>query len=44
MIKRSLNERLNDNGGMPKISELTDPKAIARFGGAKLLIAPTLGV
>jgi hypothetical protein len=42
MEKKSFNQQLQDSKNMPIISELTDPKAIARYGGTKLLIAPPL--
>lgn len=42
MAKRSLNEKLLDNKDLPKISILEDPKAIALYGGNRLLIAPPL--
>lgn len=42
MPKKTFNEKLNDSKNMPKIIELTDPKAIIRYGGTKMLIAPPL--
>ena len=42
MAKRSYNDQLQDSRDMPKISILEDPKAIALYGGTKLLIAPPL--
>jgi alkylated DNA nucleotide flippase Atl1 len=42
MAKKSANDLLNDSRDMPKISEVTDPKQISRYGGTKLLIAPPL--
>lgn len=42
MAKKSFNDHLNDSRDMPKISEITDPGEISRYGGAKLLIAPPL--
>lgn len=42
MGKKTFNEKLEDSRDMPKISELTDSQAIAKFGGTKLLIAPPL--
>lgn len=42
MAKKTCNEHLHHSGDMPKISEITDPKQIARYGGTKLLIAPPL--
>jgi len=42
MAKRSLNDQLQDNKGLPKVSILEDPKAIALYGGNRLLIAPPM--
>lgn len=42
MAKKSFNEKLRDSKDMPKIIELTDPKAIMRYKGTKMLIAPPL--
>jgi alkylated DNA nucleotide flippase Atl1 len=42
MAKRSFNEQLHDSRDMPKVSVLEDPKAIAHYGGTKLLIAPPI--
>ncbi|MBC3889971.1 methylated DNA-protein cysteine methyltransferase [Acetobacterium paludosum] len=42
MAKKSFNEKLNDSKDQPKIIEVTDDKAVARFGGPKMLIAPPL--
>ena len=42
MARRSYNEQLQDSKDMPKISILEDPKAIALYGGTKLLIAPPI--
>ncbi len=42
MAKRSFNDKLHDSADMPKISILEDPKAIAQYGGTKLLIAPPI--
>jgi alkylated DNA nucleotide flippase Atl1 len=42
MTKQSFNQKLQDSKDMPMISELTDPKAIAMYGGTRLLIAPPL--
>ena len=35
-------QKLQDSKDMPKIEELTDPKAIARYGGSRMLLAPPL--
>ncbi len=42
MAPKSFNEKLQDSKDMPKIIEVTDPKAISKFGGSKMLIAPPL--
>jgi len=42
MAKKSFNEKLQDSKDMPKIIEVTDPKAVMRYGGTKMLIAPPL--
>ena len=42
MTKSTYNDKLHDSKDMPKISVLDDPKAIARYGGTKLLIAPPI--
>jgi hypothetical protein len=42
MAKKTFNEKLQDSKDMPKIAELTNPKAISMYGGIKLLIAPPL--
>ena len=42
MAKKTYNEKLQFTGDMPKVEELTDAKMIARYGGAKMLIAPPL--
>ena len=42
MPKKTFNQQLQDNKDMPKISEISDPKAISMYGGTKLLIAPPL--
>ena len=36
------NQKLHDNKDMPKVIVLTDTKAIARYGGARMLLAPPL--
>ncbi len=40
MAKKTANEKLNDSKDMPKIAILEDPKAIERYHGRRLLIAP----
>ncbi len=42
MAKRSYNDQLHDSRDMPKISILEDSKAIALYGGTRLLIAPPI--
>lgn len=42
MARKSFNEKLHDSKDMPKVIEVTDPKAVMRFGGTKMLIAPPL--
>lgn len=42
MARKTYNQKLMDSRDMPKIAEVTDPKAIAMYGGTKLLIAPPL--
>jgi hypothetical protein len=42
MGKKSYNEKLNDSKDMPTVETVSDPKAIARFGGERMLIAPPL--
>lgn len=42
MAKKTFNEKLEDSKDMPKIIEITDEKAIGRYGGTQMLIAPPL--
>ncbi|GAB6274509.1 MAG: hypothetical protein STSR0004_13720 [Peptococcaceae bacterium] len=42
MAKKTFNQQLHDSKDMPKVSEITDPKGISKYGGTKLLIAPPL--
>ncbi|NLD49437.1 MAG: methylated DNA-protein cysteine methyltransferase [Clostridiaceae bacterium] len=42
MAGKSFNQKLQDSKDMPKISEISDPKAVKMYGGTKLLIAPPL--
>jgi len=42
MAKKSFNEKLNDSKDMPIVKTISDPKAVARFGGERMLIAPPL--
>ena len=36
------NQKLNDSKDMPKVEVLTEPKAIARYGGSRMLLAPPI--
>jgi len=36
------NQKLHDSKDMPKVEILTDPGAITRYGGARMLIAPPI--
>ena len=42
MVRKSFNEKLQDSKNMPEIIEVTDPQAVMRYGGTKMLIAPPL--
>ena len=42
MARKTFEEKLNDSRDMPKLVELDDPKAIKRYGGKIMLIAPPL--
>lgn len=42
MAKKTYNEKLIDSKDMPKVETISDPKAVARFGGERMLIAPPL--
>lgn len=42
MARKTFNEKLNDSKNFPEIVEVTDIKAVERFGGSKMLIAPPL--
>jgi len=42
MPVKNPNQKLHDSKDMPKVERLTDPKAIARYGGDRMLIAPPL--
>ena len=42
MAKKTYNEKLNDSKNMPAVEIVSDPKAIAKFGGELMLIAPPL--
>jgi len=36
------NKKLHDSKDLPKVEVLTDPKAVARYGGPRMLIAPPI--
>ena len=40
MSIKNANQKLNDCKGFPRVEVLTDPKAIMRYGGSRMLIAP----
>lgn len=40
--KKDFNAMMNNNKDMPKITEITDPEGIIKWGGKTLLIAPPL--
>lgn len=42
MARKTFNEKLSDSKDMPKIIEIDDEKAINRYGGTQMLIAPPL--
>ena len=42
MAKKTYNEKLHDSKNMPVVEVVDDPKAVARFGGEKMLLAPPL--
>lgn len=42
MAKKSFNEKLQDSKNMPEVKEVLDPKAVSRYGGTKMLLAPPL--
>ncbi len=42
MARKSFNEKLSNKADMPKIVEITDPVAVSRYGGTKMLIAPPM--
>jgi alkylated DNA nucleotide flippase Atl1 len=40
MPTKTYNEKLNNAGGLPRVEDMSDnPKKVARYGGAKMLIA-----
>lgn len=42
MARKTYNEKLQNSVDMPKVVEVTDPVAVSRYGGVKMLIAPPL--
>jgi hypothetical protein len=42
VAKKTYNEKLNDSKNMPTVETVSDPKAVVRFGGERMLIAPPL--
>ena len=42
MAKKTFNEKLNDSKNMPRVEIVSSPKAVERFGGERMLIAPPL--
>lgn len=42
MAKKTYNEKLSGSKNVPTVKVLTDPRAVARFGGERMLIAPPL--
>jgi hypothetical protein len=42
MAKKTFNEKLNNAGNLPKVEAITDPRAVARFGGVNMAIAPPI--
>jgi hypothetical protein len=42
MAIKNPNQKLHDSKDMPKVEVLTDHKAIARYGGSRMLIAPPI--
>jgi alkylated DNA nucleotide flippase Atl1 len=42
MARKTYNEKLKNSVDMPKVVEVTEPAAVSRYGGTKMLIAPPL--
>jgi alkylated DNA nucleotide flippase Atl1 len=42
MARKTFIEKLNDSKDMPVVKTLTDPKAVTRYGGERMLIAPPI--
>ena len=42
MARKTYNQKLNASKDMPRVETLTDPAAVARYGGEKMLLAPPL--
>lgn len=41
-LQKDFNAMLHESRGMPRIQQLTDQKSIAKYGGARMLLAPPL--
>ena len=42
MAKKTFNEKLNNAGNLPKVEAVTDLRAIERFGGVNMVVAPPM--
>lgn len=42
MAKKTFNEKLHYAGDLPKVEAVTDPRAVSRFGGVDMAIAPPM--
>ena len=42
MAKKTFNEKLHHSGDLPKVEAVTDPRAIERFGGINMVVAPPI--
>jgi len=42
MAKKTYNEKLHTAGDLPKVEAITDPRSVARFGGANMVVAPPM--
>ncbi len=40
--QKDFNAKLHDSKGLPMVKQLTEPEAIKRYGGARMLLAPPL--
>ena len=41
-MAKTFNEKLNTKGDLPKIEAVNDPRAIAKFGGVNMVVAPPM--